>query len=439
MRDKKIFRILLIAILLTTLPFSLLLTTIDHALISSDLEVYLLQLSGVMGNIFGLISLVLLFWQFLLGVRFISRIFTPDLVSVTKVHTFIGKYGLLLVLLHPSLVMYSYLEDILWILLPDLSNITGIFIGLGRIALILLFVIYVSSALLRSRLKYRPWLYLHYLAYPIILFVFIHSLQVGTFLKDIMPLRILWIVLFATFILLSIYRLLRAAGLFGNWYKISEIKELGNDQYEIALTLDGKSIPQVTPGQFFYTQMRRFGESHPFSLMSYDKSKNELRFGFNAVGRFTKALAMKKVGDLLNLDGPYGVFTLEAQNEQPKVVLAGGIGITPFIQLLKDFSNEQTYLFYSVSKVEDIIEEDLLRKLLGNRFYICNSKDKSDKFNATNCRIDASVLKKSLPEDGIRKFNYFICGSKEYVVGMKGLLSELNIPNEQVFYEEFEL
>lgn len=439
MRDKKIFRSLLVAIILTILPFFLLLTTIDHTLINTDLEVYLLQLSGVLGNIFGFIGLVLLFWQFILGVRFISRFFTPDLVSMTKVHTFIGKYGLLLVLLHPVLVMYSYLEDILWIFLPNLSSSTGIFIGLGRIALILLFVIYVTSALLRSKMKYRPWLYLHYLAYPIILFVFIHSLQVGTFLEEIIPLRVLWVALFATFIILTIYRIIRAAGFLGNWYKISEIKELGNDLYEIALTLAGESIPQIAPGQFFYIQMRRFGESHPFSLMSFDNGEKELRFAFNVVGRFTKGLSMKKVGESLNLDGPYGVFTKEAQNNQPKVILAGGIGITPFIQLLKEHSNEDTFLFYSVSKMEDIIEEDLLRKFLGTRFFICNSKDKSDKINATNCRIDANVLNESLPEGEIQKYNYFICGSKEYVVGMKKLLSELQIPKEQIFYEEFEL
>src|SRR5260221_6474119 len=66
------------------------------------------QAAGFFGKLFGLSGALILTWQFLLGVRGLISRLIPDLIWVNNLHKFLGKYGFLLICLHPILITIYY-------------------------------------------------------------------------------------------------------------------------------------------------------------------------------------------------------------------------------------------------------------------------------------------------------------------------------------------
>jgi hypothetical protein len=56
---------------------------------------------------------------------------------------------------------------------------------------------------------------------------------------------------------------------------------------------------------------------------------------------FKRSLFLLKAGTAVQIDGPFGSLTLHKNTEKPAVFLAGGIGITPFISILRDAASKQ--------------------------------------------------------------------------------------------------
>ncbi len=87
-----------------------------------------------------------------------------------------------------------------------------------------------------------------------------------------------------------------------------------------------------TPGQFIMLRPKSWGKeltwARPFSICL--KTERDLVVFFQVAGRGTKRLTELKPGDKVEAWGPLGNgFTMEA--ETPTLLLAGGIGIAPFV------------------------------------------------------------------------------------------------------------
>ena len=113
------------------------------------------------------------------------------------------------------------------------------------------------------------------------------------------------------------------------------------------------------PGQFFFVTIRQ-GEKELTHHFSFSSSPTENDY-FEFTKKFTDheySLALKaaKVGDWARIDAPYGQFTFEG--EYPKIaLLGGGIGITPFISIIKNATdkrlNSKITLFYGCRTEND--------------------------------------------------------------------------------------
>jgi DMSO/TMAO reductase YedYZ heme-binding membrane subunit len=67
--------------------------------------------------------------------------------------------------------MFVRWENILWIFTPSFITETEFHITLGRFALVLTLIVWITSAIVRSKIKWRPWKYIHLLSYPILFFL----------------------------------------------------------------------------------------------------------------------------------------------------------------------------------------------------------------------------------------------------------------------------
>src|SRR5579864_8946088 len=73
------------------------------------------------------------------------------------------------------------------------------------------------------------------------------------------------------------------------------------------------------------------GSSRTFSIASSPSELPRLRFATRLTGSaFKRTLVESAPGLEVDIDGPYGSFTLHKNSAKPALLFAGGIGITPF-------------------------------------------------------------------------------------------------------------
>jgi predicted ferric reductase len=104
--------------------------------------------------VFGYIGIVLLLWMYALGAKSIFGLVFRDISSITHIHRWLGKYGLLFILAHPILITLSYSEGLFYSLVPHISSEFERHVTLGRISLYLVIMLWVSSVLLRKKMGY---------------------------------------------------------------------------------------------------------------------------------------------------------------------------------------------------------------------------------------------------------------------------------------------
>ena len=94
------------------------------------------------------------------------------------------------------------------------------------------------------------------------------------------------------------------------------------------------------PGQFVMLRPKRAGDdtlwARPFSISRADEK--ELVIVFQVVGRGTKALVDLSPGELITLWGPLGN-AFAVSPHAPTLLLAGGIGIAPFVGYIEHHPN----------------------------------------------------------------------------------------------------
>lgn len=428
------------AIALTTLPFLLILREFDFSLWETAPAVAPILFSSTIASIAGFIGVSLFLWQLLLGSRLLSRLFGPDMIARLKLHKWIGTYGSLFVFLHPALMVYAIGESWLYAFWPPSWSTYQLHTEYGRIAFILFLVIFVTSALLRKRMAYRPWKYIHFLTYPMIFAALLHAKSLGTTLNALPGLMLMWNIVSAAFIVFVLYRLAHWAAIGKTRYRV-ENKQLISGGTTILELEPMKRFIAPRAGQYCYLQTKRFGESHPFSVMEFDTDSNRLRFGIKASGPFSTRMAEVNEGDVLFVDGPYGVFTQEAQNAEPKVLIAGGIGITPFVDVVQNFGNEQTYLIHCNRTLDSVVYRDQLKDQLGDRYtdVISDEHAAAQDPEVRTGRITPELIQERIPENVLTNANIFFCGPPRMYTAVKEMLQGLGISDDRIHYEEFSL
>lgn len=393
---------------------------------SSSIYRYLLSSLGYSG-------LMLLVWQFALGTRSVSGLFFKNLPSKISLHKWLGKYGVLLIFLHPIFAMLTYGENLMYVFVPSLESEFAKHVTLGRMALISLLIVWVTSALVRGKIKYRPWKYVHYISYPALGLSLLHIMQTQTsFDKPVM--YGYWV--FCTIATLAIIGL-RARHLFGyskRIYKVVNNEKITPEAYLLRLKADGKSIKNVEPGQYVYLQLKLTGEEHPFSVLDVNKQSGELLIGYKVYGKFTARLADLKPTTNIILDGGYGDFT-PSREEKPIIFIAGGIGITPFVHRLLNSTND--ILFYGNKSPEMAAFGTKLKQAIGNRLInVYSSTDQAKQLpNTEYGNITTDLIKKYIAEP--KDYAYYICGPKQLATSLMKDLDSLGVNKQQIHSEVF--
>lgn len=193
-------------------------------------------------------------------------------------------------------------------------------------------------------------------------------------------------------------------------YKVAKIEKL-QKCWNVYLKPQTSKEIMYKPAQFIYISFnnRTLGdEPHPFSVSS--APHQTLRLSIKNLGDYTSKLDALAVGDEARIWGPYGKFYEKYLCEPKKdaVMIAGGIGITPFLSLLhhevKCPKQRKTILFYGVKNRKHTNYIDEVTACASQnpniRTIISYFEEKP-----LNIQIIESYADKDL-----RRYNFFLCG-----------------------------
>jgi ferredoxin-NADP reductase len=139
-----------------------------------------------------------------------------------------------------------------------------------------------------------------------------------------------------------------------------------------------------------------------------------------------------------------GSFTLHKNPAKPAVFLAGGIGITPFLSMVRQADHDRLphklYLFYSNRRPEDAAFLNTLQTLETNPNFhlICTmtemSKSKKE-WKGETVLIDKEMLSRHLAV--LQGPIYYIAGPPTMVAAMRQTLEIASIDEDDIRAEEF--
>lgn len=118
-------------------------------------------------------------------------------------------------------------------------------------------------------------------------------------------------------------------------------KCIGTDIYDMVLSFP-KGAKEAKPGQFIamYCEDGTKLLPRPISICGIDAEKGTLRVVYRIAGEGTRLFSEMKEGDSLEVLGPLGNgFTMK---EEKAIIVGGGIGIPPMLELAKQLSCEKT-------------------------------------------------------------------------------------------------
>lgn len=160
---------------------------------------------------------------------------------------------------------------------------------------------------------------------------------------------------------------------------------------------------------------------------------------------FKRVLKTMPVGTRLQLRGPAGMFLLDDGGNRPAAFIAGGIGVTPFVSMLRQAANDRLarklYLFYSNRRPEfaaflreltELQERNPSYRFVGTMTDMERSRAP---WQGERGYVDKAMLTRVLGD--VLAPIYFVAGPPAMVDTMQLMLAVAGVKSEDIRSDEF--
>jgi len=234
-------------------------------------------------------------------------------------------------------------------------------------------------------------------------------------------------------------------------YLVRENQRITPSTLLLTLQRDEQERPLAfQPGQYAAISFEHDGKkaaARCFSIVSSPTDQDILQFSMRIRGRYTTALTTLQKDDIVNVAGPFGGFVFDVPRDRQAILMAGGIGITPFISIMRYLerlnADNTVTLLYSCATQDDIpfgrelLEIQSQHPNLKTIFLIGNGPiDKLPASNAIASVISGNILDAFTGGTYIGK-KFFVCGPPGFMNAVTGTLSKKGVAKGNIMTEVF--
>ena len=219
----------------------------------------------------------------------------------------------------------------------------------------------------------------------------------------------------------------------------------------LTLKRDPKTKPFLfKPGQYTAISFKRNGRPTPvrcFSIVNSPTDRDMIQCSIRKKGRFTEALTELNPGDKVKVVGAFGGFIFDYEYDNDIVLIAGGIGIAPFMSMIQyatntNLSNRIT-LIYGVKNQNDVPFFEQLKELekINQRFKMSFAVGSGsvDRFTGSKVhigRITPDIINQVVRGSYINR-KFFICGPSQFMQVMTKSLRDKGVYDDDIMTEDF--
>jgi ferredoxin-NADP reductase/DMSO/TMAO reductase YedYZ heme-binding membrane subunit len=158
------------------------------------------------------------------------------------------------------------------------------------------------------------------------------------------------------------------------------------------------------------------------------------------VSRFLHEMLM--TGQTVTVTAPSGRFTFDLATADAVLLIAGGVGITPVMSILRDLTDRgwpgKIDLVFSVRSPSDVIFADEFHFLTARypnlRVHVTATRG-GDDWSGPRGRVNAELLRMLVPDAAARPA--FVCGPDAMAASTRAELLALGVPAERITLESF--
>lgn len=212
-----------------------------------------------------------------------------------------------------------------------------------------------------------------------------------------------------------------------SFYKVEEIRQLTNETFSLILP---KARFAYKAGQHISLGIYGDYQSREYSIYS-GINDNHLEVLVKEVknGYFTPKLRKLKVGDLVEIHGPFGNFGINSKIAETGkfVFIASGTGIAPFRSMVHTYPDIDYTLIHGVRYSTEAYDRS---EYPGDRYILCSSRDSQGTYQGRltgylkNCTFAAET-------------QFYLCGNSDMIFDALEILKEKGFERDQIHCEVY--
>lgn len=237
--------------------------------------------------------------------------------------------------------------------------------------------------------------------------------------------------------------------------KIVAIDDLTHDIVSVKLELLEPETFLYKPGQYADLMIPGTEDHRSFSMATTPTMAGRLEFIIKKYpgGHFSGLLETSiEVGHEIELNGPYGSFTIKEASERPIVCIGGGAGMSPILSLLRHLSELEAagdakvrpvHFYYGARTAKDLFYLHEIKEV-GNqlpdfKFVPCLSEETTADWESMGVAGDFGFVTDVVErrEADMDAAEFYLCGPPPMVDAAMALLDGAGVPIDQVHFDKF--